>query len=81
MEARPYEATIRRDGTLRILAATVRETPVALTSKMFSEAKGHSLSYEAGLLTIRVTSCPDKLWLFPASNVSWMEAEDTPKKK
>jgi len=65
---------------MKILSATVRDTPTALTTKTFTETKGHSMSYEAGVLTVRAASHPDKVFLFPASNVIVMEAEDTKKK-
>lgn len=66
---------------MKLTKANLRDTAQAFSSRLLAADKGHDLTYESGVLYVRSKEHPDKVFLFPASNVVSMEAEETPKKK
>lgn len=66
---------------MKISHAIVRETPQAHGTRAFSPEKGFDLTYDAGLLSVRSTQRPGRVYLYPASAIVEMWAEDEPPKK
>lgn len=65
---------------MKLSQATLRD-PIpgsGSSTRMLAADKGHDLTFEAGLLHVRINGV---LWLVPANNVLHMRAADAPTKK